>query len=233
MTVLFLLLILAGIVTALLIAFDVRRNPQNMTIMSITWPITGLYMPLFGWLVWRHLGKRTHHEQHEQHEQHEHAESHHDSTHQHGGSVSWRSAFISATHCGAGCVIGDIVAAPVAATLQWQLMGSPFLGHTAISFIAAFLIGILFQYLPMREMGASSRSQTVINAIKADTFSLIVFQAGMFFFLWLARGTDLFRAPDVTSVHFWGVMIIAMFIGYLLSVPANYFLIKRGIKHAM
>lgn len=216
------LMIIASVCTALGIAWDIRHHPQHMKVMSVTWPVTGLYMPVFGWFVWQALGahKRTDTHDHSAHSAHHH-------------TVSWRDACVSATHCGAGCVTGDIIAAPVAAFTKVTLAGSAFFGHTLVSFVAAFLLGILFQYLPMREMGEKSRVAALIKAVKADTISLVVFQAGMFICLWLFRRGDVNSAPDTGSVTFWGQMIVAMFVGYVISVPANYLLLKRGIKHAM
>ncbi|WP_312242869.1 DUF4396 domain-containing protein [Pantoea sp.] len=182
-------------------------------------------MPVFGWFVWRKWGKSA-----DQHSSDSSFDKHHNSQ---PHSVDWRAACVSATHCGAGCVIGDILAAPVAALTHFSLAGSAFFGHTLLSYVAAFFVGILFQYLPMREMGEKSRSMALVKAIKADTISLTVFQAGMFLVLWLFRQTYTGDAPEINSMRFWGEMIVAMFIGYVISVPANAFLIKKGIKHAM
>ncbi|WP_226572859.1 DUF4396 domain-containing protein [Mangrovibacter yixingensis] len=215
------LIVIASLCTALGIAWDIRHHPQHMKIMSVTWPVTGLYMPVFGWFVWQALGTRQH--------DHNHHSYHFSRLHR----VSWRDACISATHCGAGCVIGDIIAVPFAALTEVTLAGSKFFGHTLVSFVAAFFLGILFQYLPVREMGERSRIRALIKAIKADTISLLVFQAGMFICLWFFRRGDLNSAPDTGSVTFWGQMVVAMFTGYAISVPANYLLLKRGIKHAM
>ena len=215
------LIIIASLCTALGIAWDMRHHPQHMKVMSVTWPVTGLYMPLFGWFVWQALGKRPP------------DRPSHSSRQGHQHTVSWRNACVSATHCGAGCVIGDIIAAPVAALTKVTLAGSAFFGHTLMSFVAAFLLGIFFQYLPMREMGEKSRIAALIKAVKADTIALIIFQAGMFICLWFLRRGDVNSAPDTGSITFWGQMVVAMFVGYVISVPANYLLLKRGIKHSM
>lgn len=111
------------------------------------------------------------------------------------------------------CVIGDIIAVPFAALTEVTLAGSKFFGHTLVSFVAAFFLGILFQYLPVREMVERSRITALIKAIKADTISLLVFQAGMFICLWFFRRGDLNSAPDTGSVTFWGQMVVAIFTG--------------------
>ena len=40
--------ILLGLATAADIAFDVTLRAQQMMIMKIVWPVTGLYFPLLG-----------------------------------------------------------------------------------------------------------------------------------------------------------------------------------------
>ncbi len=37
--------VVLGLLTAGIIAADIIRHPQRMTIMNIVWPVTGLYFP--------------------------------------------------------------------------------------------------------------------------------------------------------------------------------------------
>lgn len=215
------LIVIASLCTALGIAWDIRHHPQHMKIMSVTWPVTGLYMPVFGWFVWQALRTRQHDRSHHSYRfSHLHRVS--------GGMLAFRQPTAEQW-----CVIGDIIAVPFAALTEVTLAGSKFFGHTLVSFVAAFFLGILFQYLPVREMGERSRITALIKAIKADTISLLVFQAGMFICLWFFRRGDLNSAPDTGSVTFLGQMVVVMFTGDAISVPANYLLLKRGIEHAM
>ncbi|MDA3922293.1 MAG: DUF4396 domain-containing protein [Salinisphaera sp.] len=46
------IVIILGVLTALAIALDIRQRPQHMTVMNITWPITGLYFPVIGWWMY-------------------------------------------------------------------------------------------------------------------------------------------------------------------------------------
>ena len=45
--------VILGLLTALAIAFDVTAHPQHMKIMNVVWPITALYLPIFGWLLYQ------------------------------------------------------------------------------------------------------------------------------------------------------------------------------------
>ncbi|WP_456269176.1 DUF4396 domain-containing protein [Kushneria sp. AK178] len=215
--------LLLGVVTCALIAVDVRRRPQHMAIMNVTWPITGLYMPVVGWWVYQKLGRAA-----PAHQNRETSDHHH-----HGDKPRWQGVLVSATHCGGGCTLGDIIAAPLATALGFTLLGSHMAGHFLLAFVAAYAFGILFQYLPIREMGEASPKRALFNAIKADTLSLIAFQAGMV--LWMLIATPLFLGGrmDATTPTFWFMMQIAMLVGLLTSCPANEWLVRRGIKHAM
>ncbi|NWO10834.1 DUF4396 domain-containing protein [Chromohalobacter salexigens] len=228
------LFIALGVATALAIAMDMAKRPQPMAIMNVTWPITGLYMPVLGWWAYARMGRATpsaneqashgHGEGHE----HDHAHTHH----HHGDKPKWQGVFVSATHCGGGCTAGDVVTAPLATLTGFALLGSATLGHFVLAFVGAYLFGVLFQYLPIRAMSDSGPRQALIDAIKADTLSLIAFQAGMYVWMLIAIHGWM-GEMNAFSVTFWFMMQIAMLIGFATSYPANWILIDRGIKHAM
>jgi len=50
--------VILGLLTALAIAFDVAAHPQHMKIMNVAWPITGLYLPIVGWLLYADMARR-------------------------------------------------------------------------------------------------------------------------------------------------------------------------------
>ena len=207
--------IAAGISTFLAIYIDVRHHPQHMRIMNITWPITGLYFPIIGWFIYKKMGRSVHAHEHHQHK------------------PFWQKVFTSVTHCGGGCTLGDSIAAPLVSVTGLTIMGSELLGHFAGEFIAAYLVGILFQFLPIMEMGKISPWQALINAIKADTLSLVAFEIGMFGWIAYAFMVLLPTEPAVSSPVYWFMMQIAMIIGFATAYPANWVLVKAGIKHGM
>ena len=47
--------VLLGVATGLAILRDVIRHPQPMQIMNVTWPVNGLFTPVFGWWVYKKL----------------------------------------------------------------------------------------------------------------------------------------------------------------------------------
>ncbi|NRB57044.1 MAG: DUF4396 domain-containing protein [Salinicola sp.] len=221
--------LLLGIATALTIAVDVSRRPQPMSIMNVTWPITGLYMPLIGGWAYRRMGRAPTRSQ-QVRQDHGHDHGHHG--HHHGDKPKWQSVFVSATHCGGGCTLGDVVTAPIATVTGFALLGSTVLGHFALAFIGAYLFGVLFQYLPIRAMSDAGPGAALRNAIKADTLSLIAFQIGMYLWMLIALHAWL-GEMDAFTAPFWFMMQIAMLVGFMTSYPANWLLIERGIKHGM
>jgi len=49
--------VIIGLLTALAIAFDVTAHPQHMKIMNVVWPITELYFPVLGWLLYGDMAR--------------------------------------------------------------------------------------------------------------------------------------------------------------------------------
>lgn len=209
-----------GIMTGLAILADVRRYPQHMQIMNITWPITGLYLPIVGWFAYKQMGRAT-------------GGGGHHHGHGHGDKPFWQSVLVSVTHCGGGCTLGDSVAAPIVSAIGLTFLGSELLGHFLGEFIAAYLFGVLFQFLPIMGMGETNPFRGLVNAIKADTLSLVAFEIGMFGWMAFAFLVLLPHEPEVGSPVFWLMMQVAMVVGFTTAYPANWFLVKAGIKHGM
>lgn len=213
-----------GVLTAFVIAWDIRSYPQPMSVMNVTWPITGLYFPLVGIPMYWHMGRAN-----------SNSSTHdHDSGHGHGRQKPfWQSVLVSVTHCGGGCTLGDSIAAPLVSSFGLTIAGSVLLAHFAGEFVAAYLFGILFQFLPIMAMGERNPIRGLVNAIKADTLSLMSFEIGMFGWIALSFLLLLPTEPEVGSPVFWFMMQIAMVIGFATAYPANWVLVKAGIKHGM
>ncbi|SEM86519.1 DUF4396 domain-containing protein [Terribacillus saccharophilus] len=217
--------IFIGALQLLIIIGDVVRHPQEMFVMNIVWPITGLYFPLVGILLYFKLGRKDA-KKHNAHNT-EHVEHSHDSN-----KPFWQSVLVSTTHCSSGCSIGDLIGAPIVFFTGWTIAGSVLFADYVVEFILAFILGVAFQYYGMR-MKDRSPKEELVNALKADTWSLIAFEIGMFGWMALSHYVFFSNAPNPDNVIFWFMMQIAMMIGFLTSYPANWMLVKKGIKHAM
>lgn len=215
-----------GVLTALVLLAEVIAHPQPMRIMNFVWPITGLYFPIAGLILYRTIGRSTAGEmKHDmEHAAHEH----------HGALNSAKDIFLSSSHCGAGCVIGDIIGAPIVFVTGLTILGLAMYGEFVVEFILAYIFGVAFQYFPIRWMRKISWRQAIWDAAKADTLSLVAFEVGLFG--WMAVVYFLLMPKNHSGPNspvFWFMMQIGMFLGFLTTWPANWLLIKRGIKGGM
>jgi hypothetical protein len=184
---------------------------QKMAIMNVVWPITMLYAGPLGLWAYFAFGRKQ----------------------PAGRRPPWQSIVTGATHCGAGCALGDFVAEWALFLTGFTIASSMLAASFAADFALAYAIGIVFQYFaiaPMRHLGIRDG---MIAAIKADTLSLIAFEAGMFLWMWVARSFLFHPALKPNQPAYWFSMQIAMLIGFATSLPANRYLIGAGIKEAM
>jgi hypothetical protein len=228
-----------GLGCALVVAIDVARHPQRMAIMNIVWPVAAL----FGTLIWLwgyfRYGRRA------SKPPGAGAGPPH-GTGAHASPTPFPIAVAQgASHCGSGCMLGDLIAEWLAFLWPGVLVifgwGSLFhermFAAWVLDYLFAFAIGIVFQYFsiaPMRHLGLM---QGLWAALKADTLSLTAWQVGMYGFMaWAQLG--LFRrgygAPlAVNTPEFWFIMQIAMLCGFVTAYPVNWWLIRAGWKERM
>jgi hypothetical protein len=215
-----------GAASTLVITVDILAgHPQHMWIMNLVWPITGLWAgPLAVWGYYK-AGRL--------------------STHQTMKALKGRGetpptrekpfsqmVALGATHCGAGCSLGDLIAEWFVFFVPLTLLGRRVFATWALDFVLAFLLGIAFQYFTIAPMRNLSPGKGIVAALKADALSLIAWQLGMYG--WMAVVIFvLFGEIPKTSPVFWFMMQIAMVAGFFTSYPANWWLLKRGIKETM
>ncbi|MCM3005056.1 DUF4396 domain-containing protein [Priestia koreensis] len=232
--------IFIGVMQAVIITGSIIKHPQEMAIMNVVWPITGLYFPVIGLWMYYVIGikdqRDTSHQSdahgHHQSDDHrgsdiDHSEHHHM---QHSDKPQWQSVLVSTTHCSAGCSVGDLLGVPIVVLLGWTIAGSTLFSEYVVEFILAYLLGIGFQYYGM---GMNKSGKSITQAIKADTWSLLAFEVGMFGWMALTHYVFFNHPPEATTPLFWFMMQMAMMIGFATSYPANWVLVKRGVKHAM
>ncbi|HEX4154515.1 MAG TPA: DUF4396 domain-containing protein [Acidobacteriaceae bacterium] len=217
-----------AILCALFIAMDETRHPQSMAVMNIVWPVTALYFSIFALWGYLTIGRRHTRERMQYRTR---------SAAQPGRQAPPTASQIATgtSHCGAGCMIADVVTEFALAASGLILLGSVLWTEYILDFIAAWLLGIVFQYFAIKPMRSDLNGpQAIVAAIKADTLSILAFQLGMY--AWMALVYfRLFTAPHLTPFdpRFWLMMQIAMICGFAASYPMNRLLISIGIKEAM
>lgn len=213
---------------AIVIAIDEVRHPQKMWIMNVVWPVTALYFSVFALWGYFRIGKGMAKDA------------------MHGMSMNqmqpqirrhdptWRQTAVSDTHCGAGCVIGDVISEFSLFAVGWTLLGSSLYAEYAGDLLLAWLFGIAFQYFAIKPMRNLSVEQALIAAVKSDTLSILTFEIGLFGWMALTFFI-LFPNPHLhpTQPGYWFMMQIGMILGFFTSYPMNRWLIRSRWKEAM
>ncbi|MGH9466217.1 MAG: DUF4396 domain-containing protein [Terriglobales bacterium] len=212
------------------IAGDEARRPQKMWIMNLVWPLTALFGSGLWLAAYYRWGRAASRER---------------------AGVARRPlpfavmVFKGASHCGAGCALGDLIAewvalaAPaVAVWFGWRsLFMEKMFAVWVLDFVLAFLFGVAFQYFTIAPMRGLSPGAGLRAAAKADIASIAAWQVGMYGVMAIIQ-FGWFRpafgalAP-VASPEFWFAMQLAMLAGFLTSYPVNWILIRSGLKERM
>ena len=215
---------------AIVIAVDEIRYPQKMWIMNLVWPITSLYFSVFGLWGYFRAGRRMTKAARASGSAREQMHM----AQQPRNAPTFTQAAISDSHCGAGCVLGDIIAEFSLFVLGWTLLGKTLYAEYAGDLLLAWLFGIAFQYFAIKPMRNLSTSQALVAAIKSDTLSILTFEIGLFG--WMALTFFVFYPqPHLkpTEPTYWFMMQVGMVLGFFTSYPLNWWLIKVGWKEAM
>ena len=228
-------LVTAGISAVIIIIDLFTAPPQHMWIMNLVWPITALYLGPLAVLIYFLWGRSKGHGGHEHQQHHEHDQHHeHEQQHQHEQQPAkkpfWSTCIVATTHCGSGCVLGDIIAEWGLFLFPMTLFGSRLLAGWTADYILAYLIGIAFQYFTLRPMQHLSARETLVKALKADTVSITFWQIGMYGWMAITKFLIFGHEPSPLSPVFWFMMQLAMWLGFVTSFPSNAWLLKRGIK---
>jgi len=225
-------LALSFLCTVLIIAM-LFYQPQRMAVMNVVWPVTALYWgPVAPWALWD-MGappvspaKRRHQQEIVQRRKAA------GESQKRPAKPFWKQVFVGVTHCGAGCTLGDIIGEWLVHAFGWQWFGNRLYAEFIIDFALAYSLGLVFQYLTITPMRGLGPIKGIIAAAKADTISIIAFEIGLFG--WMALNSFiLFPGESVASWNHWFQMQVGMIIGFFTSYPANWFLLRAGLKEAM
>lgn len=219
-----------AVACAIIIAIDVVRHPQKMTIMNFVWPVTALYGSIFALWAYFRIGRKKAKgfqvpvSEDEHKKMMEEAKMH----------PKLSQISVAASHCGAGCTLGDIASEFLVFALALKFWGSELWASFVIDYIFAWTLGVVFQYFTIVPMRGLSFLPGVWAANKADTLSITAWQLGMYGFMALTYFV-FFPHPHLhpNQPQYWFMMQFAMIAGFLTSYPMNYLLVKTGLKEAM
>jgi len=220
--------------SAIVIAIDEIAHPQNMWVMNIVWPVTALYFSVFAVWGYFRVGRRMTRAAMAGAMGGMHREHHPEKPAAAGREPTFSQVAISASHCGAGCAIGDIIAEFAVFALGLSILGVGLYASYVVDFVLAWMFGIAFQYFAIKPTRHLTTGQALIAAIKSDTLTVTSFEIGMF--SWMALAFFVFFSHShmkPTEASYWFMMQIAMVCGFITSLPVNRWLLKTGIKEAM
>ncbi len=227
-----------AVACALVIAVDEVRRPQAIGVMNVVWPVTALYLSVFALWAYFAVGVTQ-------------SRASTGQTPPMGGMQGMQPGKdeggdrqpptmaqigLATSHCGAGCMIADVATEFAIAGSGLMLFGSMLKTEYMLDFVAAWALGIVFQYFSLKPMRPELTVRGAIWAVvKADTLSILAFQVGMYLFM--APMHDKLSPPGHPLTPFdpryWLGMQVAMICGYLTSFPMNRFLVTAGLKERM
>lgn len=219
-----------ALLSALWIAVGTARDPQKMAIMNVVWPVSALYFSLAAVWAYYRVGKAKTRAAMERSGSAEQDKSNQESPRT---PTPWQVA-VGASHCGAGCMLADVICEFSIAAAAITILGSVLWAEYIIDISVAWIFGIIFQYFAIQPMRHLPRTQAIVAAMKADTLSILAFQVGMY--AWMALTFFvLFPHPHLTAFdsRYWLMMQIAMICGFFTTYPVNRWLIRAGLKEAM
>ena len=135
-----------------------------------------------------------------------------------------RLAFSATTHCLTGCAIGEVLGLVIATALGW---------HDLPSILLAVVLAFVFGYgLTLRPLlaGGMAFAQAARLAFAADTLSIVVMEIVDNAIILIIPGA---MDADLVSVLFWGSLVVALAIAFVVAFPVNLWLIRRGRGHAV
>ena len=220
--------------SALVIVIDEIKHPQKMWIMNVVWPVTALYFSVFA--LWAYFRKGRAMSKDAMQKMSKDSMDRHmqEQKKQARTSPSGAQTALSGSHCGAGCVLADVVIDLAVFELGLTFLGRDLYASYLWDFIGAWLLGVLFQYFTIKPMQNLSVLGGIWAAIKADTLSISTFQIGMYGWMALVY-FKLFPHPHLhpNQAAYWLLMQIAMICGFVTALPVNWLLVKIGWKEAM
>lgn len=178
-----------------------------------------------------HNGQNMADDGHEGHQKHE-MSMHDIHMHDMGGPPRplWATVLIGVSHCGAGCVLGDLVGEWVIFGTGATINGADIWPCLLTDYAFALFFGIFFQYFSIAPMSGDYGLKTLVRAAKADILSLTAFEIGLFGWMVAYQvGIWNYRLSMNTWTYWW-MMQVGMFLGYWTAVPVNWWLITRNIK---
>ena len=135
---------------------------------------------------------------------------------------NFQTAIHATTHCLVGCSIGEVLGMVLATYFGLSNFNSIF-----ISILLAFVFGYSLTLLPLLRHGLSIKKSLGI-AVASDSVSITSME--------IMDNLVIVLIPSALNAKlndslFWESLIASLIIAFFVTVPVNYFFIKRGVGH--
>jgi hypothetical protein len=137
---------------------------------------------------------------------------------------SWSTAVSATLHCLTGCAIGEVLGMVLATWWSWSNGPS-----IALAVVLAFLFGYALTGSSVLRHGMGVGTAVKV-ALAADTVSILVME--------LVDNVVVLTVPGamdagLADLLFWGSLLLSLVIAFVVTVPVNRAMIRRGRGHAV
>lgn len=210
-----------GAVAALWVLYDAYRvNTEVNEALKWAWPIIVLFFSVIGLALYlwtcrpANIGEVPADQK---------AEVHHEYVNKASRKVTG-----SVIHCVGGDGLGIMTGMVIARAVDMS-----FWNEYWFEYIVGFAFGwFIFQYKAM-----SSMTDSVLKALwmggRAEFWSMITVMAGMGAVMVYMTPSVVGEQPGPTTAAFWGFGALGLLVGFVVTYPINWVLVKMGWKHGM
>ncbi|MQA17222.1 MAG: DUF4396 domain-containing protein [Pseudonocardiaceae bacterium] len=135
-----------------------------------------------------------------------------------------RLAVSATAHCLTGCAIGEVLGLVIGSALGWGNVAT-----IALAVVLAFVFGYSFTIVPVLRAGLALGAAVGV-ALAADTLSITVMEIVDNAIMLVIPGA---MEAGLASPWFWGALALALAVAFVVTVPVNRALIRRGKGHAV
>jgi Domain of unknown function (DUF4396) len=158
------------------------------------------------------------------HHEHGHRDGHGQGDGHEHGDAGWGTAVSATLHCLTGCAIGEVLGMVLATWWGWSNGPS-----IALAIALAFVFGYGLTGSSVLRAGMGLRTAATV-ALAADTVSILVME--------LVDNLVILTVPGamdagLVDALFWGSLAVSLVVAFLVTVPVNRAMIRRGKGHAV
>jgi hypothetical protein len=133
-------------------------------------------------------------------------------------------AVAATLHCLTGCAIGEILGMVIG-----NVVGLSNLATVLISTALAFVFGYSLSLMPLLKHGIQFKKAAGI-VLAADTLSILSMEIADNIVMTIVPGA---MNANLVNPLFWATMPVALFVGFLVALPVNKYLLSKGRGHAL